>query len=271
MIAEAIQAIKDLANAEHNRKRFDENEVGTVAVDKDGSATPVVQQASTRADVDDLASLVRGIKAYAGPESTVWVSENAVIAVLDDIDEWPGYRLPNNDGSAYILPTHDIDKITLGVSMNGLLERSSWPLKVNQPAFLQKLSYDFASAKFDVELKSIVRTIRWATHDEAHQDIKQGSDAMGRSVRNEASGAADFPEYVNIDIKAFEAPVLERVAVTVEAQFIVDTAGRTLGLLPLPGELERAKRDALNKLRFEMITTLNGDWEKRIYLGSPGV
>jgi hypothetical protein len=272
VIKEAMDKVEEMTREGLADTVYDVNDAGKIVRQPSGEHKTVISQVAFSPDVTCLKSFARAIAKYGDDDTTIWVGEACVKAVFQELgDQYIGYaKIARAEEEVLVLPTRSIPRCVLDVDLNPLFSERCYPKGDPQGAFCRKLSYDFAGATLSHDLLTLVRTMRWQSEDHESLEVRQGGDSMGKSVRKEAVGHDKFPDYVTVSFSAFESPSVS-VTVSVKCQFVVDVTSRTLGLIPLPGEINRAKQVALEKLRFEVINHVGGGFEDKTFLGHANV
>ena len=270
MIEEAMNKFEELCERAENRAEYVRD---GAYLDKSGNAHHVVESKLPRYDTTSVLSLASVAKCYAGSNPSAWINEHWIIAVLQDVDDWEGFEFNETDGveGHIILPAKRPSMVSADVQLSELLKEGKWPKRVRQHDLNRFITFDLRSAAITPpELRDIVRDITWAGSDQEDVKIRHGGDAMGKSVRAEAIGKTAFPEDVTIRIEPVIKPVTNgAIAVDIKAMFVIDPTDKVVGLIPYPGELERAKNSALEQLRRQVEELLGVQFENRIFLGSP--
>lgn len=181
--------------------------------------------------VDDLIGAVRRWGADAGRSSALWLSEERVLAVLDDEDD---HRLDSVE-----LP---LRKTPLFAFCNDLAKRGG----LKQGDLVRALRRELRIATGATPLLSEVRNVRFTGATEASGVVQHGAESLGRSIENKLTGADRLPDKLIVPVQVFDDPLfdeLEPFELTLDLE--VDVSNQKFHLSPLPGDLDAALHAAL--------------------------
>jgi hypothetical protein len=192
------------------------------------SLAPRGHHPATLADVVSLANRF----AEAGSRPVVWYGGDAVTLVIDD------------DG-------HRVETATLALATSDVWARLE-SLRAQKPAmqpkaFVRMLRVDLAGTLDPAALLNHVRRLKFTTADTVNASVARGKESMGREINSEVATAADIPETVTLAAPVFKTPG-ETDRYPVRCAVEIDPMEGTLQLLPLPDELERVERMALESI-----------------------
>jgi hypothetical protein len=181
-----------------------------------------------------VSGLVRALKAHVGDEvngpagATVWYSRGGVVGIANRGDRR--------------------DRVTLPLKYSPQMQLlSEWDkggasddFKQAELVYLLRTTFKNNMDK-QGRLLDIVRKIRWESDGAAEVEILHGKSSVGKQLRQEARGLDAIPEYTTFTVPVFDSAELSAKTFPVECAFEPDAASSTFSIIPLPGEVERAK------------------------------
>lgn len=198
--------------------------------------------------VSDLESLIQAHNEWAGDDAglgIVWVNENAITLVLDDLDRRDTVTLPLHKSQTY----ESIQRLV------------SSP-KINQADLIRLLRTTLRCVSDVAKLRLAVQSIKWKQAEEGQSVVEHGKSSLGRSVEMEVAGGGDLPEAIIAEfppfINLFECP---KINVPLDLEIGMD---RTFAVRPLVDHLSAGVRNVLSMLAERM--TKEG---MKVFMGTP--
>lgn len=267
MLQEAMQFLSEQAiRADRGPRHFKEADGPTslAIMQTDGSVSHVKKPIPARGhSVLDLESLCLAARRFGLVEdgdkeaqASLWVSWGKVLLLCSD------------DG-------HCEDRVTLPVvihpAMNVLESTASrW---LEQKALIDLIRHDLAGCRIDPpSLLPAIRKLKFASVNEQTGEFSNTSAAMGKSVAAQVTGEADLPEIVAVEFHPFPGLPAVNVNVTVFCTLFTDPLAGKLRLTPQPGQVDEAKRKALQELSSHLDNMLNDEQDQPnipVLLGTP--
>lgn len=174
-------------------------------------------------------SLIEVAARFQEDAPVVWVSEDSVVVVLDD------------EGHRAHLTTLPLVKSDLFDRLFKLADEPEW---LDQKAFIRLLRVDLAGTLPPGVLLDKVRKLSFENSSVVSGSVARDRESMGRSLTSQVKADSELPETVTIVAPVFQLDAPYPIVCAVD----VDAARGLLQLLPLPDEIERAKRSAINGL-----------------------
>lgn len=176
----------------------------------------------------DLASLVRFALDFCGDgdpdaqEVEIWYSRRGVVCFIDADTRRDRVCVP----------------VALSAPMASVCERQGKMME--HKAFVRFLRIELGGAA-PPQLTESVRRLQFRAEESGESAVAHGGASIGRSIRAELQGEGAIPESVTLFLRGFEG---HRSEYPVEFAVEVDAAARKLALTAMPGEVERALREA---------------------------
>jgi len=183
---------------------------------------------------------------------TVWYDRTQVTCLLDDATRRDRVTL-----KLELSP-----QFTELAALDG--KRRSW----KQPDLILWLRVNFSKAlDLHPELLKALRSLRWQTSSDGSGVIAHGKASLGKSIQAELSGAELIPETVTFNVPVFHG-CMPGLWGLVPCVLDINAKDETIALIPLAGAIEKALRDAEERLG-EMLKGMLGDEFGRLYYGQP--
>lgn len=196
-----------------------------------------------------FSSLKEAVEKYKDLEgAAAWVSLNAIAVVLDDADK------SRREDRLFM----ELSPSSVFNTLNGLQQRA----QIDQKDLVRMLRTDLRFTDMDVELRSLVERVKFTTNETTEGTLKHGSDSLGLSVHAEAAGTGGLPEEVEIKFHAYPSlheELEDTDLLVVKCVFEVFPRERYFRLAPLPGEMERARWQAVVAIQGYLRDTLPDD------------
>lgn len=181
--------------------------------------------------------------------SAIWHNSNSVVLVLDDSDE--------SDRA-------DLIKLELTTSEKWCAATSDAKSARDQKAFIRFLKQnlrDEVNAALPGFLLSLEK-VKFNRDASSEGAVQQGRESMGKIIKSEVTGTADFPETLVLQIRRWgELDFIGQI----EFSLIIDTDNATFALVPLADTVKMAENAA-----HEWLNELIGEHVKcPVYFGKP--
>lgn len=179
---------------------------------------------------------------------TMWVAPHQVVAILDDKCQ---------------------ERATLPLLLSPIFAtlESIASKRLEQKGLIDCLRIQFAGAGVNPETFELaIRKVKFLTEDEQAGDLTPNkSDAMGRSIRAQVQAADELPDAIDFTFRAYPSmDILQTVKVSCAVN--VNLKERYFQLIPLPGEIDRAKADAVESVRATLADRLP---DVGVFCGTP--
>ena len=174
--------------------------------------------------------------------SEVWVSMDRISFVYDNLDRRDFAELP----------------LKISEPTAWLLDQSKKPLR--QSEIVRALRIVFrAHTSRDSTLLQLLRQLKFTSNGAAEGAIRHGEESLGRSIVNAVTGQDAIPEQTFLSFPFFSNVPSN---VTLEVAVEINASEQVFFLTPMPGELERGKKIALETIAEQII-------HDRVFLGNP--
>ena len=250
MIREALEWLGKTITTGKEARTLDLKNPRLAYVDQGGVLTPITVPPALRShkveSVDDLAAAA---EKWTG-DSTVWIGTDAVRLVLDDADRRDVVTLP----------------LVKSPQFTTLEQLAKTPL-LDQQALIRRLRVDLPGAERRTELLSTVRKIKFRQSTSGEDDIQHGKESLGRAIEAQVTGSGDIPETVVVTGPVYCNHGEREQSYAVGLDLEILPSEQKFRLCPLPDELDKAARDALQGIRDRLNGALTSS--TAIFFGTP--
>jgi hypothetical protein len=253
VIKEAIERIVELANKASDNNKIQELKFipgngrkifmqhGDQLIDHD---IPAPLRKST---VTALASLTAAALAYGkdeGGESSLWISQEQLVLVLDDEDRRESVTL----------------KLTKTATFAKLESLDKTPV-VDQATLIALLRNELRDAVGAKELLVAVRGVKFSRTDSGHSSLNHGGESLGNAIEATLTGAADIPEDLTVFCDVFreygEQHGQRDTKAAIRLTLDILTQEQKFRLKPLGDELADAVTHTLEQIEQHLKSDLN--------------
>jgi len=250
MLKEALQWLGDTVTTGKKASVLDLRDPRLSYVDQGGTLTKIEVPPALRThkveSVDDLAAAA---EKWSG-DNTVWIGTDAVRLVLNDADRRDVVTLPLVKSPQF-----------------KTLEKMASQCLFDQQQLIRLLRIDLPGAERRNELLSTVRKIKFRQSTSGEDDIQHGKESLGRAIEAQVTGSGDIPETVVVAGPVYCNPGEREQSYVVGLDLEILPSEQKFRLCPLPDELDKAARDALQGIRYRLNESLPDG--TAIFFGSP--
>jgi hypothetical protein len=132
---------------------------------------------------------------------------------------------------------------------------------------IRRLRVDLPGAERRTELLSTVRKIKFRQSTSGEDDIQHGKESLGRAIEAQVTGSGDIPETVVVTGPVYCNHGEREQSYAVGLDLEILPSEQKFRLCPVPDELDKAARDALQGIRDRLNAGLPD--ETAIFFGSP--
>lgn len=139
---------------------------------------------------------------------------------------------------------------------------------IDQRSLLRTLRYDFTDNLGAAgNLIEVLTSVRFSADGQGETTIKQGSVSLGKTIRQSVTGVGELPEIVTLTVPYFGGNILPRASwVPIRMALDADPATQTFQFFPIAGELDNAKKAAVESLRARLLEL---GVKQQMYHGEP--
>lgn len=205
-----------------------------VAIERPGGVVDVVPvprpaRVESAGTPDSLVALARRL----GGEVRVYVALGTVLAFRSGDDERRDtVRLP----------------LPLSAPFAGLMKWAESGWKGGQEQLVRLLRTTLAGSFAPASLLPTVRSLKFRQASDGSSEIQHGRQSMGKSIEASVSGANELPDEVTFRVPVWDLDDEDAYIATVRCAFDVSVSDGVFVLTPLPGELARATREAVDHM-----------------------
>lgn len=254
MIADALKYLTELANAAVKPFPVETNDpahktylVGDREVNVETGKPKRAHKVASIASMVDLANRFTEQDVAKTDSPVLWVNDESITLVIDDDEHRANVVTMDLPKSAVFAKLEDLDS-------------SDW---IDQKSFVRMLRIDLAGTLPPGVLLDRVRKLRFENSVAVSGTVARDRESMGRQIASKVEADGELPETVTLVTLVHEIGAPVEIACAVD----VDAARGLLQLLPLPGEIERAKRRATWALIADLREGINESVP--IYHGAP--
>jgi hypothetical protein len=200
-------------------------------------------------NVENLASLAQLAATDEATKPACWVNEKTVTLQYDELDR------------------HDTAVLWLqlsrqAASLLGLDTRMEY---FDQRDFIQTLRFLLGA---DPAIVDKFRKIVWKGSTAGHSHAGTQKQSLGREIEGRAAGAdGELPETVTVEVPFFSNPDFLDTKFRVELAIEIDVDNQAILVKPLPGEMDKVHKLALDTVERMTIKAIDG--AAPVYLGNP--
>lgn len=250
MLTDALKWLGDTITTGKSAKVLDLKDPRTSYVDQGGMLNKFPVPPSLRShkveSVDDLADAA---EKWSG-DNTVWIGADAVRLVLNDADRRDVVTLPLVKSPQFTT-----------------LEKLAATPQLDQQQVIRLLRVNLPGIERRLELLSIIRKIKFRQSTSGEDDIQHGKESLGRAIEAQVTGSGDIPETVIVTGPIYCNPGEREQSYAVGLDLEILPTEQKFRLCPLPDELDRATRDALQSIRERLNEALPDG--TAIFFGTP--
>lgn len=203
-----------------------------------------------RFGVRDLASFINAVERWKSDDSSVWIGENHVVAILN---------------------SSRLNRITLPLSATPMwqLLNSLTGYKFEQAELVRLLRVQMSDVAGTPELITAVRNVKFRTVEEINQNIERGSSSLGKNVERAVSSSGDLATTLMVSTTVFDltlddVPTMQ-LPFGVRVDVDVDLEKRKFLLTPIATDMRNALKFSLATLQRDLEEAL----ECSVYQGDP--
>lgn len=232
MIKEALAWLADTALNAKAARTLDLKDPRIVYVDQGGSLNPIKIPPAIRSHrVESVSDLVAAASRWSG-DNTIWIGADAVRLVIDDADRRDVVTLPLSKSPQF-----------------KTMEQLATTPQLDQQALIRRLRIDLPGVERRNELLGTVRKLKFRQSTSGEEDIQHGKESLGRAIEAQVTGSGDIPETIVVRGPVYCNPGEREKSYAVGLDLEIMPADQKFRLRPLPDELDRAVRDALQGIR----------------------
>jgi hypothetical protein len=223
-------------------------------VDKDGAAKRMEAAPAPRNHTLVACEEVpHFVEKHAAANTVVWFDRAGIVVLLDDATR--------RDRTALAL--------TLTPQMKKLADLSAAQKALDPIAFNRMLRVEFAGCLEDPALVEWVSDCYFVSDGQAMFKLRQGADALGSEIRNEAKSERGLcPEFINVKARVFDDPsVLTLRTIRCAVEIDPNPEKPTFSLTPLPLQVHEAIEAEVRTIGELLRETLKD--KAKIFRGKP--
>lgn len=181
---------------------------------------------------------LREIPGDPRPTMCVFVGENRIVGVVDE----QGDRL---------------DEVKMSLEKcEPFTTLEEGPIVGDQAALVHTLRTQFHGGVAPDGFIPAIRKLRFRSADDTTNEVQHARESMGAAIEREVvAGGEALPEEITLTCQVFEQIDLKA---EVRCAFAIDFTNRELGIQPLAGEVDRAKRNVLLRAAGEIRKACDG-------------